>query len=211
MRYHIIPVTALQQNCTLLCCPHTGEAAIVDPGGDADAIQARVTQEQVTPVSIWLTHGHWDHVGAAQPLAEYYNIPILGPHEADRFWLAAMPMQAQMFSCEPIPTFYPQRWLQDGDILRVGEETLAVIHCPGHTPGHVVFYHAASRLALVGDVLFHGSIGRADFPKSDLRALLNSIQMRLWPLGRDVQFIPGHGPMSTFGLEMDTNPYVAIG
>lgn len=208
MKYTIIPVTPFQQNCTVLWCPQTLAAAIVDPGGDAERILQIINQYTLKPVSILLTHGHLDHVGATAQLAESLNVPIIGPHLADQFWLAALDEQCRMFGFPPHPSFEPTQWLKDGDTVQFGEECLGVRHCPGHTPGHVVFYHEQDRLALVGDVLFHGSIGRTDFPKGDHALLIRSIREQLWPLGDDMRFIPGHGPMSSFGEERRSNPYV---
>lgn len=208
MRYSIHPVTPYQQNCTLLWCERTGRAALVDPGGEADRLCAAVTRAGVTLELILLTHGHLDHVGGALELSRSLNVPIVGPQREDAFWLQLLPTQAQMFGFPATEAFMPDHWLQDGDRVMVGDVALDVLHCPGHTPGHVVFHDAASRIALVGDVLFQGSIGRTDFPRGDHRALLAAIQDKLFPLGDDVAFVPGHGPMSTFGAERRDNPYV---
>jgi glyoxylase-like metal-dependent hydrolase (beta-lactamase superfamily II) len=206
--YRIVPVTAFEQNCTLLWCPETREAAIVDPGGDPDRIRQAIAEERIIATQVLLTHGHIDHVGAAAPLAASLGVPILGPHHDDAFLLDTLPLQGRMFGLPEMPSFNPERWLADGDTLAVGRQTLSVVHCPGHTPGHVVFIDLAARLAQVGDVLFAGSIGRTDFPRGDHRALIQSIRGRLFPLGDDIRFIPGHGPMSTFGEERHTNPFV---
>ena len=203
----VIPVTAFQQNCSLLRCRATGRAALVDPGGDIDRLLALVRAEELTVEKIFLTHGHIDHAGEAALLRERLGVPIEGPHEADRFWLEQLGMQGRMFGMASLAPFEPDRWLVDGDVVRFGEVELAVIHCPGHTPGHVVFHHAEMRLAFVGDVLFQGSIGRTDFPQGDLQTLLHSIRAKLFPLGDDIAFVPGHGPMSTFGEERATNPF----
>ncbi|WP_445368884.1 MBL fold metallo-hydrolase [Methylomonas sp. BW4-1] len=208
MRYTIIPVTAYQQNCTLLVCGQTNKAALVDPGGDLDVLLKEVKKQGVELESILVTHGHLDHVGGVAELAEKLSLPIIGPQIEDNFWIEALSQQCRMFGFPESASFTPQRWLNDGDTVKVGNEVLLVIHCPGHTPGHVVFFSEAQRLALVGDVLFKGSIGRTDFPKGDHQTLINSIELKLWPLGEDVKFIPGHGPMSTFGAEMRSNPYV---
>ncbi|MFA5984863.1 MAG: MBL fold metallo-hydrolase [Methylococcaceae bacterium] len=210
MQYRIIPVTTYQQNCTLLICNQSRKAAVVDPGGDIELILEHVAGENVQLESILLTHGHLDHIGAAAVLASQLGIPILGPHPDDQFWMDAIPMQCQMFNFPIIGAFLPTRWLYQGDTVKVGLAELDVLHCPGHTPGHVVFLHKASKLALVGDVLFKGTIGRTDFPKGDYNCLINSIQQNLWPLGKDIAFIPGHGPMSTFGEEMRSNPFVKV-
>lgn len=210
MRYTIIPVTAYQQNCTLLVCEHSHKAALVDPGGDLDLLLAEVEKQGVELESILLTHGHMDHIGGVAELSTRLNLPIVGPHQDDDFWIQSLPEQCRMFGFPRCESFTPSRWLKDGDSVIVGDQTLQVIHCPGHTPGHVVFFSAPDRLAIVGDVLFKGSIGRTDFPRGDYQTLIDSIQLKLWPLGPDVAFIPGHGPMSTFGAEMRSNPFVGI-
>lgn len=210
MKFQVIPVTAYMQNCTLLWCEATNKAAVVDPGGDLDRIEQAIAQNGVELEKILVTHAHLDHAGGVAELAEKYGVPIEGPHEEDQFWIDMLPQQAQMMglSMQPDP-FTPSRWLHQGDTVQVGNQTLEVLHCPGHTPGHVVLFHRESKLALVGDVLFQGSIGRTDFPKGDHATLINAIRTRLWPLGDEVSFIPGHGPMSTFGQERQTNPFVA--
>jgi hydroxyacylglutathione hydrolase len=208
MQYTIIPVTSFSQNCTVLWCQNTQEAVIVDPGGEPDRIIQLIERQRLKPVAILLTHGHLDHVGASVMLNKKLNIPIKGPHIADRFWLFAIEEQCKLFGFPHHPNFIPDQWLNHGDIIEFGEQTLQVLHCPGHTPGHVVFFHQIDKLALVGDVLFNGSIGRTDFPKGDYDTLIRSIKEQLWPLGDDVQFIPGHGEMSNFGEERRYNPYV---
>jgi glyoxylase-like metal-dependent hydrolase (beta-lactamase superfamily II) len=210
MRFTIIPVTPYEQNCTLLVCEQTHKAALVDPGGDLDRLMDVVKQQGVTLESILVTHGHLDHVGGVAALSKQLSLPIIGPHLEDEFWIQALPEQCRMFGFPKSDSFVPSRWLKDSDSVEVGNETLQVIHCPGHTPGHVVFYSASANLAIVGDVLFKGSIGRTDFPKGDYQTLINSIQLKLWPLGKDIAFIPGHGPMSTFGEEMRSNPFVKV-
>jgi glyoxylase-like metal-dependent hydrolase (beta-lactamase superfamily II) len=209
MRYRIIPVTPFQQNCTLLWCEQSLEAAVVDPGGDLPNILREIERQRVRPTKILLTHGHVDHVGGAGELAAQLAIPIEGPHIGDDFWLRAVGEQGRMFGLGEVRSFTPDRWLTQGDRVLVGDLRLDVLHCPGHTPGHLVFFDPASRIALVGDVLFQGSIGRTDFPRGDYDQLIGSIRSRLWPLGDDVHFIPGHGPMSTFGEERRSNPFVA--
>jgi hydroxyacylglutathione hydrolase len=211
LNYRIVPVTPFEQNCTLLWCEHTGQAAIVDPGGEEERILAVIRAEGVTPVTILLTHGHIDHVGAAAALAERLGVPVLGPHRDDAFLLDALPEQARMFGLAVVTPFRPERWLNQGECVTLGETALDVIHCPGHTPGHIVFYDADAGLAQVGDVLFKGAIGRTDFPRGKRRDLLDSIRNRLFPLGDAVRFIPGHGPMSTFGAERRSNPFVGAG
>ncbi|MEY4719851.1 MAG: hypothetical protein RL563_2469 [Pseudomonadota bacterium] len=210
MRYIIIPVTPYQQNCTLLICEQTQRAALVDPGGEIERLLEEVKRQKVTLESIWVTHGHLDHVGGVAELAQRLSLPIIGPHKEDDFWIQSLPDQCRLFGFPPSKSFTPSRWLEDGDTLRIGKEIFDVIHCPGHTPGHVIFFNASHRLAVVGDVLFQGSIGRTDFPRGDYQTLIDSIQNKLWPLGGDIAFIPGHGPMSTFSAEMTHNPFVKI-
>lgn len=211
MKLAVIPVTPFQQNCTLLVCEETMRGALVDPGGDVDRILSGVEQVGVSLEKIFLTHGHMDHAGAAGELAERLNLPIEGPHIGDKFWIDSMPQQARQFGLPPVRSFTPDRWLNDGDQVQFGAITLEVIHCPGHTPGHVVFFSPGARLAQVGDVLFQGSIGRTDFPGGNHDQLIRSIREKLWPLGDDVVFVPGHGPMSTFGDERRSNPFVRDG
>jgi glyoxylase-like metal-dependent hydrolase (beta-lactamase superfamily II) len=208
MHYLTVPVTPFAQNCSLLWCDATREAAVIDPGGDLDRILAEVRRLGLDLRQIWLTHAHIDHAGGAGELAERLGLPIVGPHPADQFWIDALPQQAQMFGFPPARPFVPTRWLADGDTVTVGRCTLQVRHCPGHTPGHVVFYAPEARRAFVGDVLFAGSIGRTDFPQGNYEQLIASITQRLWPMGDDTVFIPGHGPESSFGHERRTNPFV---
>lgn len=208
MKYHILPVTPFQQNCSLIWCESTGKGALIDPGGEPERLMDAAERKGVQLKKLLLTHGHVDHVGAARTLADGLGIPVEGPHEADRFWLDSLTRQCAMFGLPPIEPFLPERWLADGETVHVGEIALEVRHCPGHTPGHVVFHHADSATAFVGDVLFKGAIGRTDFPRSDPAALLAAIRDRLWPLGDEVRFVPGHGPMSTFGEERRTNPFL---
>ena len=203
----IIPVTPLQQNCTLLWCTRTMHAAFVDPGGDLPRLRSAVSQAGVTVEKILLTHGHIDHAGEAGVFAAELGVPIEGPHPADIFWISKLEEDGKRWGLRGVP-FEPDRWLEDGDTATVGDLVFDVRHCPGHTPGHVVFHHPESKLALVGDVLFKGSIGRWDFPMGDHAQLVESITGRLWPMGADTHFIPGHGPMSTFGHERATNPLV---
>jgi glyoxylase-like metal-dependent hydrolase (beta-lactamase superfamily II) len=208
MEFEIFPVTAFQQNCSLIVCPETGKAAFVDPGGDIDHLQAVAQTAGVTIEKILLTHGHIDHCGQAGVLAERLGVPIEGPHQADDFWIAQLKNQGVMFGMQGADAFVPTRWLSDGDTVTVGHQTMQVIHCPGHTPGHVVFVHLNDRIAFVGDVLFAGSIGRTDFPQGNHDELIASIKEKLFPLGDDIEFVPGHGPMSTFGEERRSNPFV---
>jgi len=211
MDYRILPVTPFAQNCTLIWCEQTMKGAVVDPGGNIDEIVAAASSLGVTLEKALLTHGHIDHAGGTAELAARLGIPVEGPQREDAFWIDQLPNQSRMFGFPHCAAFTPDRWLEDGDIVQVGNETLEVLHTPGHTPGHVCFFHRASRLALVGDVLFAGSIGRTDFPRGDHDALLSSIRHKLWPLGDDVKFVSGHGPMSTFGEERESNPFVADG
>jgi len=208
MKYRIIPVTPFEQNCTLLWCPETMKGAFVDPGGDIQKLLAAAGTLGVTIEKILLTHGHIDHAGAAGELASMLSVPIEGPQREESFWIDQLVAQSRSFGFPPAQPFTPDRWLEDGDTVTVGKESLQVLYTPGHTPGHVVFFHAPSKLAIVGDVLFAGSIGRTDFPRGNHQALIDSIRQKLWPLGDDVEFISGHGPMSTFGRERRTNPFV---
>ena len=208
IRLYLIPVTPYQQNCSLMVCEASGRAAVFDPGGDLDQIDAALAESGATLEKVFLTHGHIDHCGQAPEFAARHGVPIEGPHEADSFWIDQLPAQGKRFGFADLPAFKPSRWLADGDEVRFGEQRLSVRHCPGHTPGHVIFFHDPARLAIVGDVLFQGSIGRTDFPRGNHSELVNSITERLWPLGDDVSFVPGHGPMSTFGHERRHNPFV---
>jgi hydroxyacylglutathione hydrolase len=204
----IIPVTPLQQNCTLLWCTETMRGAFVDPGGDLDRLNAAAKQHSVTIEKILLTHGHIDHCGSAGILAAELGVPIEGPHHDDIFWISRLEEDGKRYGVPGKP-FEPDRWLEDGESVTIGKLTFNVRHCPGHTPGHIVFHHPESKLAMVGDVLFQGSIGRTDFPRGNHQQLLDSITQRLWAMGDDTHFVPGHGPMSTFGHERITNPFVA--
>jgi hydroxyacylglutathione hydrolase len=205
----VTPVTPLQQNCTVVWCTATNKAAVIDPGDSVDAILAEVTRRGLTLDAIWITHGHLDHAGGAAEMQEKSGVDIIGPHPADQFWIDGIPAQGQMYGLPGARSFVPTRWLDQGDLVTLGETSWEVFHCPGHTPGHVIFFNRAARFAQVGDVLFQGSIGRTDFPQSDHGALLNAIVTNLWPLGDDVTFVPGHGPISTFGAERRSNPFVS--
>ena len=209
LNYRIVPVTPYQQNCSVVWCDQTQEAAVVDQGGDLHLIKSVLDQNQLTLKQVLLTHGHLDHAAGTVTLASKFEVPIIGPQEEDKFWIDQLPTQCQTMGFPASESFVPDRWLNQGDEVQVGNSTLKVFHCPGHTPGHVIFFDPENKVALVGDVLFQGSIGRTDFPRGNHQELIDSIRNNLWPLGDDVQFVPGHGPMSTFGQERATNPFVA--
>jgi hydroxyacylglutathione hydrolase len=209
LQYQIIPVTPFQQNCTLFWCDETLQAAVVDPGGDLDKVIAAIDEHKLTLAKVFLTHAHIDHAGATNALAKHYSVEIEGPHKEDQFWIDSIEDQKQRFGFYEAEHFSPDRFLNQGDTVSFGNIILEVYFCPGHTPGHVVFFHRESKLAQVGDVLFQGSIGRTDFPRGDKATLINSIRNNIFPLGDDVRFIPGHGPMGTFGQERRTNPFVS--
>jgi glyoxylase-like metal-dependent hydrolase (beta-lactamase superfamily II) len=208
LRYLTVPVTPFAQNCSLVWCDQTQAAAVIDPGGDLPRIEAAVATLGIKLDQIWLTHAHIDHAGGTGTLARTRGLPIIGPHPGDQFWIDGLAQQSQMFGFPPAEPFAPTRWLADGDTVSVGRETLHVRHCPGHTPGHVVFHSEAIQRCFVGDVLFAGSIGRTDFPGGEHDTLIASITQRLWPMGDATVFIPGHGPESSFGQERRSNPYV---
>ncbi|MBA56434.1 MAG: hypothetical protein CMK89_18440 [Pseudomonadales bacterium] len=210
LKYRIIPVTPFDQNCSLIWCDETMQGAVVDPGGDLDRVYAAVKAEGVTLDKILLTHAHIDHAGATADLSDEQSLPIIGPHQGDDYWIQGLAEQGKMFGFKEARVFEPTQWLQDGESVQVGNVTLSVLHCPGHTPGHVVFFDPVTKLAIVGDVLFNGSIGRTDFPGGNHATLISSIKDKLFSLGDDVEFIPGHGPMSTFGYEKKTNPFVRM-
>ncbi|WP_298716544.1 MBL fold metallo-hydrolase [uncultured Oceanisphaera sp.] len=203
-----LPVTPFAQNCSLVWCSDTNQAALIDPGGETERLLAAIAEHGLTLESILLTHGHLDHVGATGELVANTGVPIIGPGKDDAFWIEALDQQVQMFGFDPVSGFTPDRWLNQGDTVTVGNEQLDVYHCPGHTPGHVVLVHEAQRLAFVGDVLFNGGVGRSDFPRGDHATLINAILTTLLPLGDDITFVPGHGPESTFGHERQHNPYL---
>jgi glyoxylase-like metal-dependent hydrolase (beta-lactamase superfamily II) len=205
----IVPVTPLQQNTSVVWCTKTMKATVVDPGGEVPRLLAAAKEHGATIEQIWLTHGHLDHAGGAAALKRETGAPIIGPHPDDKFWLDGIPDHAAQFGLEGFEVAEPDQWLADGDTVSIGEVTFDVIHCPGHTPGHVVFANKELKLAFVGDVLFRGAIGRTDFPRGDHAALIHSITQKLWPLGDDMRFVPGHGPMSTFLQERRSNPFVA--
>ncbi|KZN62244.1 hypothetical protein N473_19900 [Pseudoalteromonas luteoviolacea CPMOR-1] len=209
MKVLTIPVTPFMQNCRVIACESTGKAAIVDPGGDADKIIAAVKEYNLDVDLVLLTHGHLDHVGVSEELAKQFNVDIVGPHIDDTFWLEGLPMQAQMFGFAPHKPFFPQRWLNEGDIVELGALSLQVRHCPGHTPGHVVFYEPASATVLVGDVLFKGSVGRTDFPKGDASQLKHAIETKLFTLDDETRVLSGHGEDTTIGYEKRNNPFMS--
>ena len=208
LNYLTVPVTPFAQNCSLVWDDQTKQAAVIDPGGELDRLLQEVKRLGLKLEQIWLTHAHIDHAGGTGELARRLGLPIIGPHPGDQFWIDGLPQQSAMFGFAPAEPFTPTRWLHDGDTVTLGGHTLDVRHCPGHTPGHVVFHSPELKRAFVGDVLFAGSIGRTDFPQGDHDTLIASITQRLWPKGDDTVFIPGHGPESTFGRERRTNPYV---
>jgi hydroxyacylglutathione hydrolase len=205
----ILPVTPFQQNCSLVWNDETMVGAVIDPGGEIDRLLKAVAEIGFTIEKIFITHGHADHAGGAAELKGRTGVPIEGPHPDDAFWIDTIETQAAQFGLVGAHSFTPDRWLADGDTVTFDTITFDVRHCPGHTPGHVVFHHPPSKLCFVGDVLFQGSIGRTDFPRGNHQDLLNSIRERLWPMGDDTTFVPGHGPISTFGQERRTNPFVA--
>jgi len=209
MKVAIIPVTPFQQNCSLLICEKTKRAALVDPGGDLDTVLGAVDRAGASLEKILLTHGHIDHCGATAELVQRFGLPVEGPHADDQFWIDQLPEQGRQFGFPVLQPFVPDRYLDTGDEVHVGDITFEVRHCPGHTPGHVVFVQHQHRVVFVGDVLFKGSIGRTDFPRGDLPTLIHSITTQLWPLGGDFSFVPGHGPVSTFAEERRSNPFVS--
>lgn len=209
LRHEVIPVTVFQQNCSLIWDEATRRGALVDAGGEPQRLLDRARHHGVTIEKLLVTHGHLDHASAVAELAEQLAVPIEGPHEDDRFWIDALPQLAAQYGFPPARSFVPDRWLSHDDRVTLGSLSLDVVHCPGHTPGHVVFHHLPSQLALVGDVLFAGSIGRSDLPRGNHEDLVRSIRERLFPLGDGIRFVPGHGPMSSFGEERRTNPFVA--
>ncbi len=209
LQYKIIPVTPFEQNCTLFWCDETMEGAVIDPGGDVDKILAAITQAKFKVSKVLLTHAHLDHAGATDAISKHFSVEVEGPQKEDQFWIDLIPVQKQQMGFTEGESFKPDRWLEQGDTVEFGNIELEVYYCPGHTPGHIVFFHRDSKLAQVGDVIFKGSIGRCDFPRGNQAQLIHSIRENLFPLGNEVQFIPGHGPMSTFGAERQSNPYVA--
>lgn len=204
----VIPVTPFEQNCSIVWETKTKQAAIVDPGGDVPRLQTAIRELGVKPVAIWLTHGHLDHAGGATELAEALSIPIIGPHEGDKFLLDSLPEQGLRFDIHGMKAVTPTRWLKDGDTVSLGDLTFEVAHVPGHSPGHVTLFQKDLRFLLAGDTVFAGSVGRTDLPYGDHAALISGIKAKLLPLGDDVQFLPGHGPASTLGEERRNNPFL---
>ncbi len=209
MKYTIVSVTPFQQNCSLIWCDSSKKGAVIDPGGDIDQILRTADELQIQLEKILITHAHIDHAGGVADLVDRDNdLEIIGPQREDQFLIDRLPYQAEQYGFPPARPFTPAHWLEQGDTVQIGTEEVEVLHCPGHTPGHVVFFHRDTGIAFVGDVLFRGSIGRTDFPRGDYSALISSIRERLWPLGDEVTFVPGHGPLSTIGDERRTNPFV---
>jgi len=204
----IIPVTPFQQNCTLLWSQTSKRGAVIDPGGDLAKIERAIGEAGVTVEKIWLTHGHVDHASGAAELKERLRVPIEGPHRADLFLLERLADSARAFGIAGARNVTPDRWLEEGDQLSVDDLVFDVLHCPGHSPGSVAFFNAPQRFALVGDVLFRGSVGRSDIPGGNHQTLIGSIKEKLLPLGDDVSFVCGHGPTSTIGHERATNPFL---
>jgi glyoxylase-like metal-dependent hydrolase (beta-lactamase superfamily II) len=209
LQYQVVPVTSFQQNCSIVWCDETMKGVVIDPGGDIKQLATIIEELKVRVVNIVLTHGHLDHVGGSEELAGILQAKIIGPNIADNFWLQGLEGQSQMFGFPLTKAFEPSQWLNDGDIVTFGNQCLQVIHTPGHTPGHVVLFSRSASLAFVGDVLFKGGVGRTDFPQGDFNTLITSIKEKLWPLGNETRFVPGHGPQSTFGAERVSNPFVA--
>ncbi len=209
MKVYLVPVTPFEQNCSIIVCEKTNRCAVVDPGGDLDRIEDAIRRSGATLEKILITHGHADHCAGTGELRRRTGVPVEGPQREETFWIDQLPASTKRFGLPPAEVFTPDRWLEDGDTVQVGELVLEVRHCPGHTPGHVIFFERGERVAFVGDVIFEGSIGRSDFPRGDMATLVNSITQKLWPLGDDVTFVPGHGSTSTFGAERRSNPFVA--
>jgi hydroxyacylglutathione hydrolase len=204
----IIPVTPLEQNCTLIWCQASKKAVVIDPGGDVPKILRAIKQSEVTVEKIWLTHGHIDHVGGAAELRDALKVPIEGPHVDDKFLLDNVVASGARFGMTGVRDFAPDRWLNEGDRVEIGALSFDILHCPGHSPGSVVFYSKELHFAQVGDVLFAGSVGRTDLPGGSHETLIKSITEKLLPLGDDISFVCGHGAGSTIGQERLTNPFL---
>lgn len=209
LQVKIVPVTAFAQNCSIVWDSESKEAILIDAGGEADKLQQEVSALGLTVKALWLTHGHLDHAGAVGELARVWQVPVIGPHQDDQFWLDQIQESSARYGF-PIPEpVVVDQWLQGGEILKLGEHEFEVRHAPGHTPGHVMFYNAEYGLLWTGDVLFKGSIGRTDFPRGNFDQLMESIQRECFSLPDETQFISGHGPLSTIGYEKQFNPFVA--
>ena len=209
VRAIVVPVTPFQQNCSIVWCIETKMGAVFDPGGDLENILQAIEEHEITIEKILITHAHLDHAGGAHELSQKLNVPIEGPHKEDLFLMESLAEQGEKFGLNNAKSFKTNRYLNNGDEVKIGNQILGVRHCPGHTPGHIIFFHEKAKLAVVGDVIFQGSIGRSDLPRGNHEELVNSIVRELWPLGDEMTFIPGHGPLSTFGQERLTNPYVS--
>ncbi|MGO2304019.1 MAG: MBL fold metallo-hydrolase [Providencia sp.] len=208
MKYTIIPVTPFMQNCHVIWDENSMEAVIVDPGGEAEKLISAIESRGLKLTKILLTHGHSDHIGASATLSKHFSVPIYGPQKEDAFWIENLAEQNAMFYIGDCPDFTPDYWLEEGDKITCGDISFDVLHCPGHTPGHIIFVNHADKLISMGDVLFKGGVGRSDFPRGNHQDLISSIKNKVLPLGDDYQFIPGHGPMSNLGHERQTNPFL---
>lgn len=208
MKYIVTPVTRFKQNCSMWICEQTQRAVVIDPGGDIDLIVAAAEEAGVTIEKLLITHGHMDHASAARTLAQRLGVQVEGPHRADEFLFAEIPQQCRQYGLPPMEYFISDHWLNHGDKIRFGNEEIEVLHCPGHTPGHVAYFHRGEKLAAVGDILFRGSVGATTMSYGNHQQLVQSIRERLFPLGDRVRFIPGHGRMSSFGMEREFNPFV---
>ena len=208
MKYTIIPVTPFMQNCQVIWDENTLDAVVVDPGGEAEKLISAIESRGLTLTKILLTHGHSDHIGASAILYKHFSVPIYGPQKEDAFWIENLAEQNAMFYIGECPDFTPDYWLEEGNKVTCGGITFDVLHCPGHTPGHIIFVNHDDKLISMGDVLFKGGVGRSDFPRGNHQDLIASIKNKVLPLGDDYQFIPGHGPMSNLGFERKTNPFL---
>ncbi len=208
LRYQIIPVTSYQQNCSLLWCDQSHQAALIDPGGDVPLLLDTIKEKKLDLKQIWLTHGHLDHVGGTDEIATKTHAQIIGPNKEDFFWLDILQQQCEMFNFIKVNNFTPDQWLNEGDTLTLGNETFDVLQTPGHTPGHIVIVHHDTKTVWVGDVLFKQSIGRTDFPRGSHDDLIASIKNKLFTLPDDYQFIPGHGPGGSLKDEALSNPFL---
>lgn len=207
----VFPVTAFQQNASLLICSKTRKGALVDPGGEAEKLIAAVEAADTVLEQVLITHGHIDHIGGAADVAAHFGVPIVGPERSDEAMIAGITTQAAMFGVPDVKVPTIDRWLEEGDQVMVGELAFDVLYTPGHAPGHVIFVNHAHKFIVMGDVLFKGSVGRTDLPGGDHGTLLKSIFQKVLPLGDDYQFLPGHGPGSTLGAERQSNPFIVQG